>query len=221
MMKKFYFNMIEIILAIAIIAIGISSVMVLFTSGLRSSNGAVTANTLPDATESLLSAVRHAALSYGQANGWGSNFNTLFTGIQDNDWAKENGLKLSDFGSKLDENGSRLIVLDGGKSVLYRQLSVVPDTSPVVYTTDFSAVAEVRQITPAALVISHPVTPDQKLADSSDAVFNDADGSNALGNCRKVLSVRISYPAHLPMSERESKIYRLELFNDKYDRFLP
>lgn len=220
MKRVFYFNMIEIILAISIIAIGISSVMVLFTSGLRSSNGAVTANTLPDATESLLSAVRQAALAYGQENGWG-NFDARFAALHDDGWSKEDALKLSDFGSKLDENGDRLIILNGGQSMLFRQLSAVPDTSPVVYATDFSAIAEVRRITPAALVVSHPVTPDQKLADSSDAAFNDADGSNALGNCRKVLSVRISYPAHLPMSERESKIYRLELFNDKYDRFLP
>lgn len=220
MKRVFYFNMIEIILAISIIAIGISSVMVLFTSGLRSSNGAVTANTLPDATESLLSAVRQAALAYGQENGWG-NFDARFAALNGDGWSKESDLKLSDFGSKLDENGDRLIILNGGQGILFRQLSVVPDTSPVVYTTDFSAIAEVRRIIPAALVVSHPVTPDQKLADGSDAAFNDADGSNALGNCRKVLSVRISYPAHLPMSERESKIYRLELFNDKYDRFLP
>ena len=210
--------MIEIILAIAIIAIGISSVMVLFTSGLRKSNEAVTANTMPDAAETLLAAVRQAALSYAQENGWGA-FDTQYTALNTDGWSesKEPGLKISDFGSNLEKNGS-LLINRSDMSILYRQLTAVAGSE---YVTEFSAIAEVRRCdNPADLVFSHPQTPAEKLAVSNDVMFNDADGGNALSKCRKVLSVRVSYPAHLPMSERESKIYRIEIFNDKYDRFL-
>ena len=51
-MRKQYFNLIEIALAIAIIAVGMSSVLVLFPAGLNAVNSAAADNSAPDAVHS-------------------------------------------------------------------------------------------------------------------------------------------------------------------------
>ena len=229
MMKKYCFNMIEIILAISIIAIGISSVMVLFTSGLRSGNEAVQMSSVPDAVESILAHVRQTAIAQANANGWGAS--PAFPAVKEGDWGKEEGIEISAFdssGTPLETNGTGIISLNNGRDLLYRQLVVAEVDStgaPSRFAHTFSAIAEVRSITPADIVLSHPhrILEDSlpSAGDAGAVNLQDADSQNAQTLCRRVLEVRISYPADVAMSARQSKIYRIEIFNDKYNRFLP
>ena len=224
MMKRWYFNMIEIILAISIIAIGISSVMVLFTSGLKTGNDAVQLSNLPDATESMLAHIRQVAASYGTVTGW--NNIMRFPVLASGGWKDEPGVNISDF-SPSATDGRAIIASDSGSgsNYLYRQLvAIAVDNSgnPTNYASTFSAIAEVRRISaPGRVMLSHPHAPLGGELPSGASDFLDADEEDSRTRCRLVLEVRISYPADAVPASRESKIHRLEIFNDKYNRFVP
>ena len=160
MMKRFYFNMIEIILAISIIAIGISSVMVLFTSGLKSGNDAVQLDSVPDATESILTHVRQTAAAYGLENGWSAQ---PFQALNASGWEVKSSVTISAFGNNLDTDGRAIVAVNSGSDLLYRQLVVSAVNSsgtPTHYSHTFSAIAEVRRISsPPSIMLSHPHTP--------------------------------------------------------------
>ncbi len=224
MMKRFYFNMIEIILAISIIAIGISSVMVLFTSGLKTGNDAVQLNNLPDATESILAHIRQIAVSNGTATGWDTNA-MGFRNLTANGWTEtdEPGVEISAF-TVSDTDGRAIIPSNSGSNYLYRQLitTAVDDSgNPTHYASTFSAIAEVRRISNPPIRLSHPHAPLTDELTLADADLQDAEGADSRAQSRLVLEVRISYPAEAVPESRQSKIFRLEIFNDKYNRFVP
>ena len=232
MKRRQYFNMIEILLAVAIIAVGISSVMVLFTSGLRTGNDAVVSSDFPNAAESLLATVRRQALQYAESNGWNASIDSasVYPAVPSTGWPalSETSLKieLSDFGN-IAASDESVISSSTGSKLLYRQLvasKVNKDGTVAEYDAPFSAVAEVRRVqSPADILISNPWFPLQNLdtKDGASPKFKDADNQDSQNRCRRVLEVRISYPAHLPAASREYKIYRLELYNHKYDRLNP
>ena len=64
---KFYFNMVEIALAIAIIAIGVSSIMVLFPIGINATRAAMDETNFPDAAEFTARFVRGKVLAFWKA----------------------------------------------------------------------------------------------------------------------------------------------------------
>ena len=217
MKKRFYFNLIEILLAIGIIAVGLSSAMVLFTSGLRVNNDAARSGVRPDAAEAVLSEVRRKAVEEATAEGWG-------TWPSATDFAT-GGVLLSSFTTTGDAAGKTVIV--NGNTLLYRQLKVTElydsgtkKGQPKAWEPEFSVIAEVRNVTSAApsITVSNPRTPGEELPVN---LLKDVDEQSALPRCRKLLEVRLSYPAELPMASREVHFFRLELFNEKYDRFNP
>ena len=220
MKQRRNFNLIEILLAIGIIAVGLSSAMVLFTSGLRVNNDAGRSGVLPDAAEAVLSEVRRTALEGATAEGWGSWPSATAFAAE--------GVQLSSFTTTGDAAGKSVIV--SGDALLYRQLKVTElETSgtkkgqPKAWEPEFSVIAEVRNVTSAAptVALSNPRNPGEALPAHVTDLLKDVDDQLAPARCRKVLEVRLSYPADLPMASRESQIYRLELFNEKYDRFNP
>ncbi len=247
-MKRFHFNMIEIILAIAIISIGISSVMVLFTSGIKTSNSTVGNSKLPDVAESVISRVKAAALEHCDASGWKNTFDNTFPALKDNRWTYsektnngvttkkgEKGVNKSDFSFNSSESkDGRVLIEDGSGNFLYRQLRhskyVSTDSADNEYETIFAAIVEVRQVAPPGntydvnsdILMSSPITPQTLLPeDDVKGLGNARDAHSALAKMRRVLEIRISYPADVAMDMRDSKIYRIELYNDKYDGFLP
>ena len=220
MKKRFYFNLIEILLAIGIISVGLSSAMVLFTSGLRVNNDAGRSGVLPDAAEAVLAEVRRKAVEEATAEGWGAwPSATEFAAA---------GVQLSSFTTTGDAAGKTVIV--NGDTLLYRQLKVTElydsgtkKGQPKTWEPEFSAIAEVRNVTSAApsIAVSNPRTPEKELPAHVMSLLKDVDDQGALARCRKVLEVRLSYPADQPPASREVQYFRLELFNEKYDRFNP
>jgi type II secretory pathway pseudopilin PulG len=239
-MRKYHFNMIEIILAISIISIGISSVMVLFTAGVKSSNATVQFTNLPDAAETAITVVRATASRYADKDGWKDGFDTEFPLLGSEKWSEVEAKNLAHFETKFKEKKSeqdgRTLISDDAGNYLYRQLRYTvhdPDNeNNNRYESVFSAVIEARQVSQPAgayttadtkkdIIISDPILPGNKLADDKVKEIRDAfDGdahSNLFKKVRRVLEVRISYPADVAPKQRESRIYRVELYNDKYD----
>lgn len=220
MKQRHNFNLIEILLAIGILAIGLSSAMVLFTSGLRVNSDAAQSGILPDAVEAILSEVRRKAVEEATAEGWG-------TWPSATDFATDDVL-FSSFTTTGDAAGKTVIV--NGNTLLYRQLKVTElydsgtkKGQPKAWESEFSVIAEVRDVTSAApsVALSNPRNPESALPAHVMDLLKDVDDQGALARCRKVLEVRLSYPADLPMASREVQYFRLELFNEKYDRFNP
>ena len=236
MKQRHSFNLIEILLAIGIIAVGLSSAMVLFTSGLRVNSDAAQSGILPDAVEVILSEVRRKVLKDAPEKGWSQEAAAWPSGTDASAWPAA-GVELSSFPAADLSSDKTLIV--NGDSILYRQLKVtgVNDSGvPNAWESGFSAIAEVRKIaSPDDIIISNPREPQSQLLtrdpstkkvrfpDAGDAVAGDPrlEKNDAQLNSRLVLEVRISYPAEVPMASRESQIYRLEIFNEKYNRFNP
>ena len=202
-MKRFYFNMIEIILAIAILSIGISSVMVLFTSGVKANNSSTAASMLPDAVESAVSRIRFLAAHYASgASDWGDYVNNMGT-------------------SYVTENISAFVPLTPDEALvpntrthaqynfLYRQLSQDESGNQVV---NFSAVIRVKKRVQDGVIVN-PV--------NGTTVSDPSAYTTHLNNSFRVVDLEISYPADIPMTARKVKYFRVELFNDMYNRINP
>lgn len=217
MMKKYCFNMIEIILAISIIAIGLSSVMALFISGIRTGNDTVISSNMPDVSESLLNHIRAEIDKCRSENGWDGDKLAKIAPTTPGD---------PKFSDKLAEGSNGDVITgDNSGNFLYRQLSVsAVDASgkPTSYVPSFAAIASVK-------TVSRPVG-DIVMTDPSDlkgaqfantAALKDAEGTTLdtglMNKFRRVVQVTISYPAD--SATKESKTYVMEFFNDRYDRF--
>ena len=220
MMKKYCFNMIEIILAVSVIAIGLSSVMGLFSAGLKVGNDTVAGSNMSDVSESLLSYIRAEIDKCRSENGWnGGELDKIATSNEEqaHDW--------SDY--LIESNKKDVIVGNSKGRYLYRQLSVTEtDTSgnPTTYTPVFPAEAVVKRLKNTNrfndIVLSDPADPTQKFdltANLKDA--EKASGVTLLDKFRVVLQVTVSYPVGVPAGAQTSKIFFMECFNDKYDRF--
>ena len=76
---KFRLNLNEIELSMAVIAIGLSSILVLFPIGINASKESIADNNLPDAAEYVLSLFRA-----GMMSDWYRNNNSFFNAIDTN-----------------------------------------------------------------------------------------------------------------------------------------
>ncbi|WP_302812132.1 type IV pilus modification PilV family protein [Victivallis vadensis] len=76
--KRHYFNMIEVALALAIIAIGLSSILVLFPVGLNANKSSIANNNLADVAEYMIGYLR----AYTIAN-WNSDGSNKYLEIGD------------------------------------------------------------------------------------------------------------------------------------------
>lgn len=194
-----YFNMLEIALAIAIIALGATSIMVLFPVGLASTNAAVIDNNLPDAAELLLGYLEGRV----QAN-----------------WRDEDGNKTS--------NAFLSSLSIGGKPVGHTEVFNPPNSLGISTHTsnnrvflfekkidaegdtgstaddvvEFAAVALVWVEYSMYYVNGFPLTPAQQAAMRSH-----------MGT----LCVELSWPVEKSYADREKRLYKLELFNQAYD----
>ena len=75
-MKKQYFNLIEIILALGVIAVGMTGVLVLFPTGMNAGNSAAADNSVPDAAQYLAGYVESRIRSE-----WRNGVNTTVSGL--------------------------------------------------------------------------------------------------------------------------------------------
>lgn len=222
MKSKFYFNMVEIILAIAIIAIGISSVMGLFIAGMKSGQQSIVAAKLPDVSETVLAHVKSEIFKNRTGSGWGS-IAAIAPETSNDTWGTVENDTLDKVGDGLLAPGSTNKTLVAGSTAgyfLYRAYTAAKNGSNVEYTPVYSAIARVRKLSPAGITVSDPHSQGviaeadvKKMKNSA----GDSDESSAITNStRLVLEVRISHPADAVPAQRETKTFVVELYNDKY-----
>lgn len=218
MIRKSCFNLIEILLAISIIAIGLSSAMALFTAGVRTGQETISETNLPDACETILAHIRGELVRKEKEDGF-DTLDSVAPVVADADWNEVKN-DVCHFDSSLfgeDSSDGESIKKDGTAGAngfyLYRQLT----KKGTKYATSFSALARVRRAAHGgAVILSNPSGP---AGAKWEPTIKDADGSTDISaRCRVRVEVRISYPADFPPEQRQSKTFTLEVFNEKYNR---
>ena len=200
-----YFNMIEVALAIAVIAIGLSSIMVLFPVGLNASSAATTDNNIPDAAEYMLSYLEGAVISSwrdASGNAQDSTFvdNYLVssipsigeTPVADDDGAWTN----------VDDNGIKRHSTKG----YFRFLKTVEIDG--VDTTDFAVDALVWWEPAFARYVK--VTTNEA---TGEETYEYETPEKMPEKAAIELCMELSWPVTQPYSMREKRLYRLTLLN--------
>ena len=186
-MKKQFFNLIEIALAIAIIAVGMSSVLVLFPAGLNAVNSAAADNSAPDAVQYLAgyveSRIRNEWNNSG-APGTPRTSNTVTNLPTEKPDATEswNSTPITD---------TPIYTSSTDGLFKYEQTHTV-DGQPV---TDFAAAARVWKTGDNHISVPGQNSPVQMNA-GAVTIF-----------------IEISYPLEKPYEERDTQIYRLDLYD--------
>ena len=241
-MKKIHkFNMVEIALAIAIIAIGISAILVLFPIGINATRAAMDENSSTDVAEYIANFVRGKHLAR-----WKAEFDTW------NNGGKTGPLK---FEPPVSPIWSTDKPNDPGSSETpqkvdnYTNTNTNPHSGLQKYTTPgcyyfnrvspegeetFTALIKIwsvsTDITTAADLISAkcPIyVPEAAPADGKDAFTPNLIGTNGFqlqspggtvnfGSFAQSAMVEISWPANLPEDERTKRTFRVDVYNPYY-----
>lgn len=206
--NRYYFNMIEVALAMAIIAIGISSILVLFPVGLNANKAAIAENNLADVSEYVMGFLRA-----GHASEWASNstnFSSGFPTSPSNDPGD---------GATWTPIANTNLYRAGSNNNILKFEQITQTTSGPV--ADFSAVIQVwkeadedfkKQVFCPDL--KNPDAPPKSM-DSID-IFKNAPIPVQLSPYAKALCLEISWPAEAPYANREKRIYRFEIFNQSF-----
>ena len=206
---KQYFNLIEIALAIAIIAVGMSSIMVLFPAGVNASNTAAANNMIPDVADYVLSYLEctiqaswRDAAGYAQANTVAGKFASS-QGTEDDD---DHGAATSGWNDIPDTN---LEYRDdfSSSSRIFRYTQSYDITTPAegtITVTDFQAVIRVWV---------EPIPLRLRRADTGALETGTTQTVTNANAYAMALCAEISYPAGMPYAEREKHLFRREIFN--------
>lgn len=226
---KFRFNLIEIALSMAVIAIGLSSILVLFPIGINASKESIADNNLPDAAEYVLSLFRAGVMS-----DWYRNSNDFFDNIKsdkpsetdidgEHTWSvflpktpEDKNIQKANFLESNPEPGKPRIYL-------YQQVSALeqPDGS-TEYVPDFSAMILVWK-SPIKNLYNYDWEND-KMVEIKESVTDGTDG-NGLSTEKLMntyhyacqLNVEFSWPADIPYKNRSKRMYVLDLCNMNHD----
>jgi hypothetical protein len=220
-MRKYKFNMVEIMLAIVILALGMATVFVLFPAGMDNHRNAMAENSVADIAELVISRVRAEAALAADSDGFSGAgtfpaYNDIFTGGKLNepsfDW--EDGLSADGWTFRKHTSAAGFYQV--------RQLSG-PVTDPYV---DFTAVVAVFKDPAFGNELFVPFKDSAgtvELKHFTDLSTSDLAGD--AGNAVKTfdlddviipLVMEISYPANVDYSERKKMYFRFEIFNEKY-----
>ena len=236
-MKKriliFRFNLIEIALALVILAVGLSSVMVLFPVGMKASRAGVAENNLADVAERVAAYVQSEYTSpkiwndKGEFSGEGeiSKFETEAVGSPSSGGFDD---------TEVDGVDGLIKKVDNGKTYyLYRQYSeTATGTNDDQRPIDFEAIVRVGwdtdtlqnqyypdlagSATPPQLV-NYSRTPPSNFDDpGKERLGTGSVGMAVLDKCCRTLIIEISWPADVPWENRERRIFRVEMFNENF-----
>ena len=224
MKKRFIrhnFNMVEIMLAVIVIALGITGTFVLFPVGVNANKSAVADNSIADIAEYVTAFARAEVLAGSQDDSSSKEFGSRITGYFNQDGANPaesrdyyQAISVDDPGSDWSDSASDSVILKHQSIAgvyLVRQLSGPEDNRFV----DFAAVARVY--------LDNGDTNGTGLTgeyfpDASAAMVNTAssDDNNELKKFFIPAVLELSWPATVPIAEREKRYFRFEIFNDGY-----
>lgn len=234
-MKKIYkFNMVEIALAIAIIAIGISAIMVLFPIGINATRAAMDENSSSDVSEYIANFVRGQYLAHWKAefdtwnnagrtgklsftvpNLWSSTTDTLPT--QDATLSEETGYTNTNTtpksGLQKYSDGwyyfSR--VSPEGEETFSAQIKIKSVRSEIITAADSTSANCPVYVPDAANAFAPKV-----VGGTGGIQLQSADGAVDFGSFAQSAMVEISWPANLPEDERTKRTFRVDVYNPYY-----
>lgn len=221
-MKKFRFNMVEIMLAVVILSVGMASVFVLFPAGLSNHRSAMAENSIADLAELVFSKIRAESALSVYTDGFRSDVLASFplrselentsNEIKDPTTSWDNGLDGDDpWTLHKDSNGLYMVrQVSGPKGNHYVDFSAVV----AVYKEDGSDFGK-------ELFVPIRWGEEENYNSLSDKGSSGSDP----GNVRKLefenfilpLVMEISYPADLPYAEREKSYFRFEIYNERFE----
>ncbi len=218
MRQKKYFNMIELALAIAVIAVGISSIMVLFPVGINSTQDAVANNNINDVAEQIIAQIKAYAMK-NPANDWRTDAaSTDF--VRKMPTTKPAAPGLADFSAVLADQPtiSRSSVSDYCFRAV--QVSTLTDGGNTVPRIDFDAGVRVWRSSvndfsglPGGTVPNAGATPTISSGSSTAPSGNPAEPNRYFA----IINIEISWPLEWSYEARVAKgnvrLYRIELFN--------
>lgn len=225
--KTFKFNLVEIMLAVVILALGMTSVFVLFPAGLSNHRSAIAENSVADVAELLISQLRANISLYADADDMvvrdrKGNEVTLKTydDLGDDPGGPDGNIDWDE-----DEDWTFKETDDDG-IYLVRHLSG-PSGSRYA---DFTAIAKVYiEDDLKDEMFIYTTDGDQKLVKSVGSVsggYKDPDTNDVIikpvADLKAValpLVVEISYPGDRKEEEREKSYFRFEIFNEKYELY--
>lgn len=224
------FNMVEIMLAVIVIALGIAGTFVLFPVGLNANKDATAENSIADIAEYIAAFVQAKVMSSAVSNENGFAFKTKSTELSSIFYTEGNAeidKKIAaefDVDKEPDEDtlvSNSSVPLD--KSLyqpyngvyVFRQLSG-PADNPYV---DFSAVAKVyldKSSSNSGFEEEHFYSRKDNMP-KEYSVLKSELGQDFIGKFLLPVVIELSWPANVPESEREKRYFRFEIFNDQYD----
>ena len=253
----FRFNMVEVALALVVLAIGLSSVMVLFPVGVKASQSSVAENSLGDIAERVAAYLQSKCTSSkmwdskgvfkGEIDDSGTeiagDIPTFNPEETDSDSPTSDKFDTSD-SSQTDGMSGLFQYTSGNKNYyLYQQYSPV-GSSGNDRAVDFEAIIRVGWDTETLAKQYYAklgsATPANELGDYKRALPSDSEisaesplvkgnlpaptklpaeenvGAKVLRKCCRALIIEISWPADVPWSNREKRIFRMEMFNENF-----
>ena len=232
MKQKYRFNMVEIALAIVIIAIGLSSVLVLFPIGINATRAAVEESLAPEVSEHVVHYIRTRFLkkwkdSPGEGNFdfFSNNFNEI-KDVKPEDAGKEENWKPSDEDEYLKEDKN-------GKKGLYKYSKNNADGET------FSAIVKIWSSSSEGGSYKNDLMesganncllyipdvyglPEQPQATAKAIKYDDGSGKAPgdrptleplFDQFAKSVLVEISWPVESPETERNKRTFRVDVYN--------
>jgi hypothetical protein len=178
------FNMVEVALAMAVIALGVLSIMALFPVGLAASRDAIADSYSADSAEQLL----HYFAEQGKSN-WAAAITDPITGLPTS--KPSGGEGWSPVPGSADFTGPTAVLEQGSAAGVYRL------TQKTAATEDFQAVYRLWR-----------TDAEYKYHDGGNWV----DGTVA-PDYGVVLNLEVGWPAAAPEGKRQTALYTLEVFN--------
>ena len=223
MKKRFIrrnFNMVEIMLAVIVIALGITGTFVLFPVGVNANKSAVADNSIADIAEYVTAFARAEVLAASQEEESSKKFGTgRIAGSFNQDGAnpaesKEyyQTINVDDPGASWSNSDSVILKhLSVPGVYLVRQLSGPEDNRFV----DFAAIARVYldngDTNGTGLTGEFFPNANAEMVDTASG-----DDNNELKKFFIPAVLELSWPATVPIGEREKRYFRFEIFNDGY-----
>ena len=219
------FNMVEIMLAVIVIALGIAGTFVLFPVGLNANKDATAENSIADIAEYVTAFVRAQCMTSGISDNAGNPFDTgdltdvfcsktatvadpiAVDNLSGDNWKAASG----NSGDAVDLTKDSLLKHSNG-IYLYRQFSG-PADAPYV---DFSAIARVY-IDKSTSNASGFGNEHFINVTGEDKLYSEISSTVDIRKFLIPVVLELSWPATVPELEREKRYFRFEIFNNQYE----
>ena len=222
---RYNFNMVEVMLAVIVVALGIASTFVLFPVGLNATRDTAAENRVAEISESVTMIIQSDILPQllPSAGADGKNSTGFaFTGTSNFFWDKTSRVidKAIDADSEIDPKTHKPIDSDKyeriGETSLYKYKSESEKGVYLFVQKDFAAAVKVyldnSSSNKTGFDAEYFCDPEK-----GNVKYSAMASDERINKFLLPVVVEISWPVTLPADEREKRVYRFEMFNRDYD----